>query len=65
MKWYQKTVKEAGEPELIGEACFRIGEIAAAGGERAKARGFLRRAIRSGDETFGPQARELLERLGG
>lgn len=62
--WYHKMLKATKEPELVAEGCFRIGEIAAADGERAKARTFLRRAVRTGDRNFGAKAQELLDELG-
>jgi len=64
VKWYQRMLKATKDPELVAEGCFRIGEFAAADGERAKARTFLRRAIGTGDRKFGAQARELLAGLG-
>ncbi|GIG68055.1 hypothetical protein [Phytomonospora endophytica] len=61
--WYGRTLELSNDPELVGEAGFRSGEILAGRGERAGARNVLARAAACGNVTFSPRAKALLEAL--
>ncbi|WP_433461389.1 hypothetical protein [Spirillospora sp. CA-128828] len=61
--WYERMLKVTDLPELVAEACFRLGEMAAAGGDTERAVKHLGRAVRTEDATFAGQARELLGTL--
>lgn len=58
--WYQRTLDRTSDPELVGEAAYRMGEVLLGKGDVTAARQLLRRAVESGDDTFSPQAAALL-----
>ncbi|MFC4012951.1 hypothetical protein ACFOY2_37385 [Nonomuraea purpurea] len=64
VRYYELTLATGTrEPELVGEAAFRLGEIRHADGDLELARKHLNRAIESGDNGFAEQARLLLAKL--
>ena len=65
MRYYELTLAtDTQQPDLVGEAAYRLGEIRHGDGDLDLARKHLRRAVESGDEGFAAQARTLLGRLG-
>ncbi|MGP3974424.1 tetratricopeptide repeat protein [Streptomyces sp. 8N114] len=58
--WYQRTLDRTDEPELVGEAGYRVGEILTGQNKPEAAVAYLRRAADSGYEPFAQQAQELL-----
>lgn len=65
-EFYQRTVNStSSNPELVAEAAYRLGEMAAEDGANDQAVQYLERARDTGDATFGPQADDLLNRLTG
>lgn len=66
LHWYQRALAALGDtddPELVGEAAYRAGEILGTKGDTGPARALLRRAADSADATFAPQAAALLATL--
>jgi hypothetical protein len=51
------------DPELVGEAGYRVGEILHERGDPAAARPALQKAVATGDATFAPRAAALLASL--
>jgi tetratricopeptide (TPR) repeat protein len=62
-RWYERMLEVTDLPDLVAEACFRLGEMAAADGDTARARTNLERAAGTEDATFAEQARRLLGTL--
>ncbi|WP_433184098.1 hypothetical protein [Actinoallomurus sp. CA-150999] len=56
-RWYDLTLSGTDDPELVGEAAFRVGEM-------REDRAALRRAAESGHAAFAEQALALLGELG-
>ncbi|HUR06872.1 MAG TPA: tetratricopeptide repeat protein, partial [Nonomuraea sp.] len=64
-RYYELTLAtDTQQPDLVGEAAYRLGEIRHGDGDLDLARKHLRRAVESGDEGFAAQARTLLGELG-
>ncbi|WP_343951976.1 tetratricopeptide repeat protein [Nonomuraea longicatena] len=61
--WYERMLPLTEDPELVAEGSYRLGEYAAADGDRERAAEHLRRAAGTGYPGFSEQAAELLERL--
>ncbi|QFG19867.1 M48 family metallopeptidase [Actinomadura sp. WMMB 499] len=61
--WYERMLEVTDLPELVAEACCRLGEMAAADGDAARAAKHLERAAGTGDPAFAGRARELLGQL--
>ncbi|GAA4636896.1 hypothetical protein GCM10023196_088490 [Actinoallomurus vinaceus] len=65
VRFYELTLATGTKnPELVGEAAYRLGEIRHRDGDRGPALLSLRRAIESGDAAFAEKARALLAELG-
>ncbi|MEV5830653.1 tetratricopeptide repeat protein [Spirillospora sp. NPDC052242] len=62
-RWYERMLEVTDLPDLVAEACCRLGEMAAADGDAARAAQHLERAAATGDPAFAGKARELLARL--
>jgi hypothetical protein len=60
IRWYEYTLANSDEADLIAEAACRVGEILLEGGDPAAARLILKRAAATGDATFAAQAVALL-----
>jgi tetratricopeptide (TPR) repeat protein len=60
VRWYRSALDRADDPELVGEAGYRVGEILTGQNEPEAAIAYLRRAADSGVEPFAQQAQELL-----
>jgi tetratricopeptide (TPR) repeat protein len=63
VRFYEQTLAMTKEPEVVGEAAFRLGEVRHLEGEATAAWDLLHRAVESGDDVFAAQARELLSRI--
>jgi tetratricopeptide (TPR) repeat protein len=64
-RYYELTLAtDTRQPDLVGEAAYRLGEIRHGDGDLDLARKHLRRAVESGDEGFAAQAQTLLAKLG-
>ncbi|MEV6400609.1 hypothetical protein AB0M39_38515 [Streptomyces sp. NPDC051907] len=63
VRWYRRALGGTDDPELVGEAAYRMAEIAHERGEDASARELLRRAVEAGDPSFAKQATALLAEL--
>ncbi|RSN62252.1 hypothetical protein [Actinomadura sp. WAC 06369] len=61
--WYERMLEVTDLPDLVAEACCRLGEMAAEDGAAARAAEHLERAAATGDPAFAGKARELLDRL--
>ncbi|SOD61067.1 hypothetical protein SAMN06297387_102483 [Streptomyces zhaozhouensis] len=64
LEWYRHTLDRTDDPELVGEAGYRVGRILRDRGEAEAARRPLRRAAASGFAPFAEQAGELLDGAG-
>ncbi|WP_433518270.1 tetratricopeptide repeat protein [Nonomuraea sp. CA-143628] len=65
VRYYELTLAtDTRQPDLVGEAAYRLGEIRHGDGDLDLARKHLRRAVESGDEDFAAQAQTLLAKLG-
>ncbi|MFG1684681.1 hypothetical protein ACGFNP_31280 [Nonomuraea sp. NPDC049269] len=65
VRYYELTLAtDTRQPDLVGEAAYRLGEIKHGDGDLDLARKHLRRAVESGDEGFAAQAQTLLAKLG-
>ncbi|MDA2813233.1 tetratricopeptide repeat protein [Nocardiopsis sp. RSe5-2] len=62
VRWYRRTLDGTDDPELVGEAAYRVGEILLDGEEHETALACLRRAADTGYAPFAGQAQELLSR---
>ncbi|GGV34893.1 hypothetical protein GCM10010182_68550 [Actinomadura cremea] len=62
-RWYERMLEVTDLPELVAEACCRLGEMAAEDGDAARAAEHLERAAGTGDPAFAERAGELLDGL--
>lgn len=65
VQFYEYTLANTDDAELVAEAAFRVGEIRYRRGEVQQARELLDRAARTEDPSFAHQATQLLAELGG
>jgi TolA-binding protein len=65
VRWYEYALAHTDDPQLVGEAACRVGEIYSQAGAHDRARPLLTRAVDSGFDPFAASAAALLASIAG